>query len=138
MNSIKLLPLILICSIAILCSCNKEEYKKLGDWDSMEWKPKHTIYDDAYTIPADGDTIVFICQNYTPWIDGASTNYEFTNNNYNHIEGEWFSAFFDDNVFTIVFSENIGVERNVKIDVTAGDIFDVFVFTQYGKDSTTK
>ncbi len=109
-----------------------------GDWDPMEWEPKHTVYDDAYTIPANGDTVVFTCKNYTPWINSASINYENTNSDHKHIEGEWLSALFDDNKFTIVFTENTGAERNVEIIVTAGDVFDNFIFTQLGKDATTK
>ena len=131
MKKIKVSVFILVSIITVLYSCNKEEYTKDGDWDSMDWEPKHTVYDDAYTIPANGDTIVFFCKNYAPWIS-ASTSYKFTNNSHKRIEGEWFSALVEDYTFTIFFSENTGAERSVEIDVTAGDVFDYFKFTQSG------
>ena len=68
MKKIKVSVFTLLSIITVLYSCNKEEYAKDGDWDPMEWEPKHTVYDDAYTIPANGDTIVFFCKNYAPWI----------------------------------------------------------------------
>lgn len=138
----KILLFAAMSAIVALYSCDKENDENQennkdiidGDWDSMDWEPKHTIYDNAYTIPANGDTIVFVCKNYAPWIC-ASTSYEFKNNNHKQIEGECFSALVEDNTLTIVFSENTGAERSVEIDVTAGDIFDYFKFTQSGKSN---
>ncbi|MBE6341136.1 MAG: hypothetical protein E7069_10455 [Bacteroidales bacterium] len=140
MKKVKLLALTLICGFAILCSCNKEEDSLDGDWDPMEWEPKHSVYDGVYYIQAKGDTVSFVCKNYSsPWLCGAFTDYAYTNNDTDtSIIGEWFSASFEGNKFTIIFAQNTSSERSTEITVTAGDIFDNFKFTQSGKDSATK
>ena len=109
-----------------------------GDWDPMKWNAEQKLTSDngAYIIPSDGETITFVCKNYSePWMSAADVNGkyflpDYEANDYKSITGDWFTASIQDNRLSVTFAENTTAERSVTITVTAGDIFYTFKFRQ--------
>jgi len=128
--------LFILSAAFVLSSCSSTALD--GDWDPMKWNAEQKLTSDngAYIIPADGETITFVCKNYSkPWMSEANVNgkYFFPDyeaNDYKSVTGDWFAASIQDNRLSVTFTENTAAERSVAITVTAGDIFYTFKFRQ--------
>ncbi len=121
----------------ILGACSDDD----GDWTPMKWKTSVVKEKDGkITVPTQGGNYVFICTNYNkPWmsslkeiIEGKETYYRPHNDNsFYSIISPWLTAQWKDNILTVTVKPNeTGKEREMKVEVTAGDIFDTFTFKQ--------
>ena len=109
-----------------------------GKWDKMKWTNVNNLMNiqGVYYLPESGGEYTFLCRNYDhPWIvavtiDGVSQVLD--DNNKLEFSGEWFTAKFEGNkliINTVSLPESLS-SRSFNLEVTAGDIFDSFSFTQ--------
>lgn len=125
-----------------------------GDWEAMKWShPKYeTVKVEGhshYLVPAEGGSYGFRCTNYKPWL----TDHVFEVNGeiqhsyrekdhdesiWHHYQNEWCRVDVADDSVKIQFAPNTGDVRKAVIGVTAGDIFDSFVFLQQSAVSTER
>ena len=129
-------------AVITLTSCNSDEYD--GDWDDMIWKTevKATELDGTYLVAATGGELTFSCKNYQhPWIADAEyaggyhnpdvQDDEYHPINWKKLTLDWFKAEITDNLLKVTFEPNQeATEKNIKLTVTAGDIFYPFTFKQ--------
>lgn len=122
--------------VSILSSCSDED----GDWPPIKWKTSVvTNKEGKVVVPSQGASYVFICTNYTPWvdqmseiIDGQEVYYQrsYADGNSN-VSSPWVTSLEKDNTITITVAPNeTGKEREMAVSFTAGDVFDYFVFQQ--------
>lgn len=127
--------LMVFIAMAGLTACSEDE-EWIGRWPPMEWKTDvnmgegHTV-----SVPAEGGTFLFSCTNYDGfWLSDIYEDGRYiepTPPDFEHIAWKWGSVEVKENVLTVVISPNeSGIERSIKIDTTAGDIFDHFTFNQ--------
>ncbi len=127
-----------LAAIFVIYGCSEDDNDTYGNWAPMKWQAEQDILneDGVYIIATDGDTVSFVCTNYSsPWMCGANVDNEYIgcDDLYKSIEGKWFTAFFYDNRLSVIFEKNTESARNVELIVTAGDIFDYFYFMQQGE-----
>lgn len=117
-----------------LTSCSDDD---VGNWDAMEWTPDmgkdkgiHIV-----SVPVEGGNYEFVCKNYSLWFGVYWVNDEFKEYVADFdINEEWFTATVKENVQNVTISPNdSGKDRSCKIDATAGDTTNVFVFEQKGQ-----
>ncbi|MDO4165616.1 MAG: hypothetical protein Q4D56_14725 [Bacteroides sp.] len=129
-----LLLLISVCTLSLI-SCDSVTESLDGDWDPMTWET--TVSDiDKIEVSASGATYTFKCTNYQGfwlsyvYVDGTPI---YPSDDVHQYVGEWATITIEENVMTVTLSPNESKQsRSLKIDATAGDIFDYFVFTQAG------
>ena len=124
----------------VLGACSDDD----GDWAPMRWKTSVVKEKDGkIAVPTQGGSYVFICTNYnTPWmanlkeiIEGKETYYNIpyddNPNSAYSITSPWLTAHWNANTLTVNVEPNeTGKERKMEVTVTAGDIFDTFIFKQ--------
>ena len=86
-------------------------------------------------IPVAGGTFTFECKNYTPWLSDVIINAEHQDihENWKEYKNDWFEVKIVDKKVIFTFDKiegSIWTARSVEVTVTAGDIFDTFVFQQ--------
>jgi len=125
-------------------------HEKDGDWDEMKWEKTsyHTIREEGqkttyYRVPAEGATFIFKCKNYKGiWLSDCAFeqngkiwhSYETLDTgeqiDFHHYQNDWCEVTAEENTLTITFFANTSTSRKASIGVTAGDIFDTFMFWQ--------
>jgi hypothetical protein len=137
----RLLSRISILLIAILLGFSSCGDEPDGKWDKMKWNNLSNLKQEEgkYIVPASGGTYTFECTNYkAPWINSVTEEgvdeyslIEVTDNFHTFI-GKWFDVrcVNADLVVTIDPLDADCYERNMTVIVTAGDIFEIFVFQQ--------
>ena len=138
MKLLSRISILLIVALLGLSSCGDEPD---GKWDKMKWNDLSNLkqVEGKYIVPASGGTYTFECKNYmAPWIntvmeDGVAdySLYEISND-FHKYTGNWFEVrcINADLVVTIAPLEADNPTRSLTVVVTAGDIFDTFVFQQ--------
>ena len=131
------ISLLLLCAVSILLmGCGDDPD---GKWAKMKWNVPSglTKTEGIYMIPASGGTFVFTCKNYKPWIAGIADNnnglgYPIDISEMHNFEGTWFGVICNQYDVTIRFDPLSAEEdsRELKVMLTAGDIFDHFTFRQ--------
>ena len=109
-----------------------------GKWDPMKWKTSVKVQKDKnknkyINVPAEGGTYLFHCKNYRDfWINGIVVN---GRDVFNHMDdfktcnGDWGSVECKSNILTVIISPKSREESDtIEVGVTAGDIFDGFIF----------
>lgn len=140
MNLSKIRKSLLAIGIAVLTltSCNTTETNELGKWEPMVWETGNPPKKVAGTnsVPSAGGEFIFYCVNYEPWFEGAVANGKYyypprEKNDFNTLTTEWTKAEINGNRLKVTFEPNeTGVERQLKLEVTGGDIFHAFYFEQ--------
>ena len=132
------ISILLVVALLAFSSCGDEPD---GKWAKMKWKNVDNLakVDNVYVIPEGGGTFTFECTNYkAPWISTIMENgvdeYSLVeiNNDFRKFTGNWFEVecINADLVVTIDPLEADCYDRSLTVVVTAGDIFDTFVFQQ--------
>ena len=131
-----------LLSALFLVSCSKDIDKDndkplTGLWPPMVWVTEAGRESGGAIAPAAGGELTYFCRNYPePWICAAKLNGKnyYPNieaNDYWTITVDWFKAEINGNKLTVVIKANdTGEEREILLAVTAGDIFDYFLFKQ--------
>lgn len=119
-----------------LSACSDED----GDWDSMKWNTSVVKEKDGkIAVPSQGGSYVFICTNYNkPWMsdltvktDGKEETHYHPDDRVDIITSPELTAEWNGNTLTVTVAPNeTGKERQMALHVTAGDIFDTFIFKQ--------
>lgn len=143
MNHLFKISILLIVALLAFSSCGDEPD---GKWDEMEWINVDNLaqVNNIYVIPEEGGTFTFECKNYTPWLSRV-----FINNDPRPIIDredlhekwtkcivvDWVEIEIVDKKIIVSFDriEDYMSERKLTVEVTAGDIFDTFVFLQQKK-----
>ncbi len=131
------ISILLIIVLMAFSSCGDEPD---GNWAPMKWIniDNLTKVDNVYVIPEEGGTFTFECTNYKfPWISSIMENGVDENSleiiiEFRKFIGNWFEVqcINADLVITIDPLEADCNDRSLTVLVTAGDIFDTFVFQQ--------
>lgn len=132
------ISILLIIVLMAFSSCGDEPD---GSWAPMKWIniDNLTKVDNVYVIPEGGGTFTFECTNYKfPWIssimeNGVDENFLLEiDTDFRKFRGNWFEVqcINADLVVTIDPLEADCHDRSLTVVVTAGDIFDTFVFQQ--------
>ena len=135
--------MLLFTGFLSLTSCSKDD----GDWDAMKWEGSN--YEEVLTpsfgkaigVPKSGGTYTFRCKNYKNfWIEYVAEQVgDKTIKNVpahddkpcSEIKGNYTSSEVEGNTLTVTFAPNETLDgRYVRVNVSAGDIFDKFVFVQ--------
>lgn len=128
---------LILLTIALLTatSCGDEPD---GKWDKMKWTNVNNLMQEqgSYLIPEAGGTFRFQCRNYGHiWIASYTINgvsYPINGESLPEMDDVWFTVIIKDNIMTIVaepLPESVE-SRYFSLELTAGDIFDTFVFKQ--------
>ena len=122
---------------SLSCSKNEDDRPIDGKWPPMVWVTEAGRESGGAIAPAAGGELTYFCRNYPePWICAAKLNGKnyYPNieaNDYWTITVDWFKAEINGNKLTVVIKANdTGEEREILLAVTAGDIFDYFLFKQ--------
>lgn len=134
-----------MCVGLALSSCDIVEPRD-GDWPAMKWRSDRyeTVKlngKNYYSVPIEGGSYEFICKNYAPWLsvhrfivdDVTTYSYQDTTHmeeRWHHYANDWCSVDAVKDTIRVRFAPNEGRARMAFIDVTAGDVFDVFQFIQ--------
>ena len=135
--------LLLFAGIMSLGSCGKDG----GDWDAMKWEENNyekTLtpnFGKAIGVPQSGGTYTFKCKNYKSfWIEYVTEQVgdktiknipSYDDKPYSEIKGCYTSSKVEGNTLTVTFEPNNTQDgRYIRANVSAGDIFDKFIFLQ--------
>ena len=135
--------MLLFTCILSLASCSKDD----GDWDDMKWEKNNyekaltPSFGKAISVPKSGGTYTFKCKNYKSfWIEYVAEQVgdktiknipAIDDKPYSEIEGGYTSSKVEGNTLTVTFAPNETLNgRYVCVNVSAGDIFDKFIFVQ--------
>ena len=110
-----------------------------GLWDPMKWKTSVKVQKDKnknkyINVPTEGGTYVFHCKNYSNfWISGIDIKgkevFDQNSDDFKTCKGDWGSVECKSNILTVIVSPKSKEDCDtIKVGVTAGDIFDSFVF----------
>ena len=135
MRNISKIFILLFVALLGFSSCGSEE--PIGKWENMKWTNVDNLknVNGVYLLPAEGGTYTFLCRNYEqPWISSVTVNGEYPEGYENSrvFNGEWFTVKFEGNKLIITVQslpQSLG-SRGFDLMVTAGDIFDKFIFNQ--------
>lgn len=139
----------LMSAAATLSSCSRED----GDWDPMEWRTGvRNVKEDGMrlvVVPQTGGTYEYTCRNYKSfWLEyviettekptgnlwqfnGLYNTYRHEDTNPLHISSPATEVNANDNKLSISVKPNdTGKTRYIMVTVTAGDIFDQFIYRQ--------
>ena len=136
--------LLLAMVACTLASCSEDD----GDWEEMKWDTSVKAgKDGVISVGSEGGTYEFKCKNYNPWLcsisqfedgmEGEVFDRNTDDNRYAdqgmYIAGTWLTAKCSDSTLTVEIKPNESQkEHKMTVEVTAGDIFDSFVFRQAG------
>ena len=111
-----------------------------GKWSKMKWNnvDNLTKTNNIYVIPEEGGSFTFECKNYTPWIADVVINTERQDIlsqddwKWKEYRNDWFEVKITDKKVIFSFDEikEPMTGRTAEVVVTAGDIFDTFIFQQ--------
>lgn len=126
----KILLYFLFVIATFLCSCENKD----GDWEPMKWETNTPNKQKNYIeVPNSGNIYVFKCRNYDGfWLHSILEN-NITKNidNEQSAIGKWFSIDIEKNIMKVIISPNdSSYNRTLSIELTAGNIFDLFLFEQ--------
>lgn len=135
MNHLFKISILLIVAFLSFSSCGDEPD---GKWDKMKWNNVDNLakVNNIYVIPEEGGTFTFECKNYKPWLSDVIINTEhqdiYSSGSRKEYKSDWFEVNITDRkvMFTFDEIEEPMTGRTVEVVVTAGDIFDTFVFQQ--------
>lgn len=135
MKQLSKICIFLIIMLIGAASCGDEPD---GKWDKMKWNnvDNLTKVNNIYMIPKEGGAFTFECKNYTPWLSDVIINSErqdiITQENWKGYKKDWFEVKIVDKkvIYSFDALEEPMTGRTVEVVVTAGDIFDTFVFQQ--------
>ena len=135
--------IVLFTCILSLTSCSKDD----GDWDAMKWEKNN--YEEVLTpsfgkaigVPKLGGTYTFKCKNYKNfWIEYVNEQVgdktiknvpAIDDKPYSEVKGSYTSSKVEGNTLTVTFAPNETQDgRYVRVEVSAGDIFDKIIFVQ--------
>lgn len=143
--------LLLAMAACTQTSCSDDD----GDWEEMKWDTSVKAgKDGVISVGSEGGTYEFKCKNYNPWLssisqfeDGmegevflpANTDSNLYADQGMYIVGTWLTARCTGSTLTVEIKPNESQkEHTMTVEVTAGDIFDSFVFRQAGLDAKGK
>ena len=135
--------MLLFTGILSLASCSKDD----GDWDAMKWEKNNyekvltPSFSKAIGVPKSGGTYTFKCKNYKFfWIECVTEQVgdkyiknvpAYDDKPYFEVKGNYTSSRVDGNTLTVTFAPNETQDgRYVRVNVSAGDIFDKIIFVQ--------
>ena len=135
MNTTKKLMNLMLLSLLFI-GCNLPEPD--GKWAKMKWVSESDLMVDngAYLLYQEGGSFTFKCKNYGhPWISCITidgTYQEINHENPKSFKGEWVEVKMNGNNMTIIVEPlpDSLESRNFSLEVTAGDIFHHFKFSQ--------
>lgn len=142
-NNIEMKTLFLLLMTSLmLFSCESKD----GDWDPMIWKSndvsKINKNKSNIEVSQAGKSYVFTCENYKYfWVYAILENGKQMGNDQQFIDSQKYedsciSISIEENRMNVTVFPNEGYQiRNISIGVTAGDIFDSFIFKQRGKEN---
>ena len=139
MNHLFKISIFLIAVLLGFSSCGDEPGDRpIGDWEPMKWNNVDNLakVNNIYVIPEEGGTFTFECKNYKPWLSDVIINTEhqdiYSSGSRKDYKNDWFEVKITDKkvMFTFDEIEEPMTGRTVEVVVTAGDIFDTFVFQQ--------
>lgn len=123
--------------LLLLLSCESRD----GDWDPMVWESNNVSNinkNKNIEVLQAGNTYAFTCKNYESfWVYAIQENgKQIEEPHYNKYEDNNISISIEKNKMNVTVFPNEGYQiRNISIGVTAGDIFDSFIFKQKGKSN---
>ena len=136
--------LLLAMAACTLASCSDDD----GDWEEMKWETSVKAgKDGVISVGSEGGTYEFKSKNYDPWLisisqfeDGMEGEVFHRNTDDNqyadqgmYIAGTWLTARCSGSTLTVKIKPNESQKKHtMTVEVTAGDIFDSFVFRQAG------
>ena len=136
--------LLLAMAACTQASCSEDD----GDWEEMKWETSVKAGKDGIiSVGSEGGTYEFKCKNYNPWLcsilqfeDGQKSEafYGSTDDNQDAYQGlfmagTWLTVKCSGSTLTVEIKPNESQkEHKMVVEVTAGDIFDSFVFQQAG------
>lgn len=128
---------LLIAVLLGFASCGDEPD---GKWAKMKWNNVDNLSktNNIYVIPEEGGSFTFECKNYTPWIAEVVINTELQDIssqedwNWKEYRNDWFEVKITDKKVIFSFDEikEPMTGRTAEVVMTAGDIFDTFIFQQ--------
>lgn len=128
---------LLIAVLLGFASCGDEPD---GKWAKMKWNNVDNLSktNNIYVIPEEGGSFTFECKNYTPWIAEVVINTEHQDIssqedwNWKEYRNDWFEVKITDKKVIFSFDEikEPMTGRTAEVVMTAGDIFDTFIFQQ--------
>lgn len=128
---------LLIAVLLGFSSCGDEPD---GKWAKMKWNNVDNLSktNNIYVIPEEGGSFTFECKNYTPWIAEVVINTEHQDIssqedwNWKEYRNDWFEVKITDKKVIFSFDEikEPMTGRTAEVVMTAGDIFDTFIFQQ--------
>lgn len=128
---------LLIAVLLGFASCGDEPH---GKWAKMKWNNVDNLSktNNIYVIPEEGGSFTFECKNYTPWIAEVVINTELQDIssqedwNWKEYRNDWFEVKITDKKVIFSFDEikEPMTGRTAEVVMTAGDIFDTFIFQQ--------
>lgn len=128
---------LLIAVLLGFSSCGDEPD---GKWAKMKWNNVDNLSktNNIYVIPEEGGSFTFECKNYTPWIAEVVINTELQDIssqedwNWKEYRNDWFEVKITDKKVIFSFDEikEPMTGRTAEVVMTAGDIFDTFIFQQ--------
>ena len=128
---------LLIAILLGFSSCGDEPD---GKWAKMKWNNVDNLSktNNIYVIPEEGGSFTFECKNYTPWIAEVVINTEHQDIssqedwNWKVYTNDWFEVKITDKKVIFSFDEikEPMTGRTAEVVMTAGDIFDTFIFQQ--------
>lgn len=129
-----------ILMIAVLLGFSSCGDEPDGKWSKMKWNnvDNLTKTNNIYVIPEEGGSFTFECKNYTPWIADVVINTERQDIlsqddwKWKEYRNDWFEVKITDKKVIFSFDEikEPMTGRTAEVVVTAGDIFDTFIFQQ--------
>lgn len=130
----KILVLLFIAVLGV-SSCGDEPD---GKWDKMKWTNVNNLMNiqGVYYLPEESGEYTFLCRNYEhPWIESVSIDGKSQTldpENRLQFSADWFTVKFEGNKLTVTATAlpDAIESRGFILQVTAGDIFDTFYFTQ--------
>ena len=136
--------LLLAMAACTQTSCSEDD----GDWEEMKWDTSVKAGKDGIiSVGSEGGTYEFKCKNYNPWLCSITQfededvavwyAHDTDENQYAdqnlRIITPWLTARCSGSTLTVEIKPNESQkEHTMTVEVTAGDIFDSFVFRQAG------
>lgn len=119
-----------LASLFFVTSCSDDD-----EWDAMKWTASTEVTENnSVEVPVEGASYSFVCTNYNKvWLSGINEKGETLDlsSQNGSIQREWGSLECKDNVLTVTFLKNeTESNRDIEINVTAGNISDKFNFNQ--------